>query len=69
MLGRGFFIGGGYSSSTDGENRVKLKNGQIVYSPSLDLYVDEQDRVYYSDGDLNAKIYLEDGKVFAKVVQ
>jgi len=69
MLGKGFFIGSGIYVGEGNSSDVIFKDGKILYSPSDNIYVDEDNNVFYSEKNANAFLSINDsGNVVVKVV-
>ncbi|MBM7598104.1 hypothetical protein JOC34_000461 [Virgibacillus halotolerans] len=69
MLGQGYFLGGFGSSRTgSGGEDVKLEDGNIIFSPTDPIYIDENDNVYFDEENKNSRMYIEDNKVYVEQV-
>lgn len=69
MFSRGLFLGIGTSEGTNNGSDVNMIDGNIVFSPSDNIYIDEQARVFYSTEKPNSYLYLNDnGNVTARKV-
>lgn len=67
MLQGGFFISGKGSSSGNSED-VYLENGNIIFSPTDPIYVDENNNVFFDNKNKNARIYSDGTNIYAEKV-
>lgn len=67
MLQGGFFIGGKGSSNGMSED-VYLENGNIIFSPTDPIYVDENNNVFFDDENKNARIYSDGTSIYVEKV-
>jgi hypothetical protein len=66
----GFFKGiGNISGSSANASDIILQNGNVYYSPSDNLYIDENNNVFYSIDNRNS-VLVDDsnGNIFARKV-
>lgn len=67
MLSKGYFSIGS-SGSGESSSNVSEENGNIIFDPTDPIYIDEQNKVYYSNTERNSVLYLEMDKIFATKV-
>lgn len=70
MLSNGYFFGGSGSGanigSNNGENDVFEKDGNIIFAPTDPIYIDEDNKVFFSNENKNARMYFENENVYVE---
>lgn len=69
MLQGGFFSLGSSGSGGSGgsSNDIHVDSeGNILYAPFDPIYIDDDNKVFFSQDEKNGRFYLEDGKIFAE---
>ena len=73
MLQGGYFtnLGGsnGVGGSGGSSNDIYVdSDGNIVYAPFDPIFIDDDNKVFLSQDEKNARIFLEEGKLFVEKV-
>ncbi|WP_317958030.1 hypothetical protein [Oceanobacillus kimchii] len=69
MISGGYFIGSNLSSSSlSGVDEIYEENGSIIYNPTDPIYLDDENNVFFNNDNSNAKLYVEEMKVYVERV-
>lgn len=69
MFRGGYYIGSNLSESSSlGKDDVYKENESIIYNPTDPIYLDDENNVFFNNDNSNAKLYVEEMKVYVERV-